>query len=338
MDADLPADLRGGLEQLTQGRSHGALAQRAAALSQRYRAGGRSADAIRDHDDALAYALTRLPATYAAAAAALSAVAQARPAFAPRTLLDVGAGPGTAAWAAAKGFPTIADVRLVDDNPALRALARALLAASDHAALRHAAYAAGALAELGGAPADLVVASYLIGELAPAALARAAEVLWSLAGAMLVVVEPGTPAGFARIRDLRAQLIARGARVAAPCPHDAACPIVAPDWCHFARRLARSRSHQRAKGAALAYEDEKFAYVALAREPLAREPLAREPGARFDARVLAHPRVTKAGIAAKLCTAEGIITEVTPRRDRARYKPRIRWRWGDAVDRTAEGT
>ncbi len=339
MDADLPADLRRGLEHLTQGQSHRALAQRAAALSQRYRAGGRSADAIRDQEDALAYALTRLPATYAAVAAALSAVAQARPGFAPRTLIDVGAGPGTAAWAAAQGFPTIADIRLVDDSPPMQALARALLAASDQAALRNAAHATGPLADLRAEPADLVIASYLIGELAPDALARTADVLWSRAGDMLVVIEPGTPAGFARIRDLRARLIERGARVTAPCPHDAACPIVAPDWCHFVRRLARSRGHQRAKGAALAYEDEKFAYVALTREPLTREPLTREPltrepGARIDARVLAHPRVSKAGIAAKLCTADGIITETTSRRDRARYKARTRWRWGDAVART----
>jgi ribosomal protein RSM22 (predicted rRNA methylase) len=332
MDADLPADLRRSLEHLTLGQSHRALAQRAAALSQHYRAGGRSADAIRDQDDALAYALTRLPATYAAVAAALSAVARACPGFAPRTLVDVGAGPGTAAWAAARGFPTIADVRLVDDNPPMQALARALLAASEQAALRNAAYATGAPADVTDGPADLVIASYFIGELAPDALARAADGLWSQADAMLVVIEPGTPAGFARIRDLRARLIAAGAHVAAPCPHDAACPIVPPDWCHFARRLARSRSHQRTKGAALAYEDEKFSYVALA-----REPLTRGPGQRGDARVLAHPRVSKAGIAAKLCTVDGIITETTSRRDRARHKARTRWRWGDAVDRTEEG-
>jgi ribosomal protein RSM22 (predicted rRNA methylase) len=327
MDADLPADLRRGLEHLTLGRSHRALAQRAAALSQHYRAGGRSADAIRDRDDALAYALTRLPATYAAVAAALSAVARARPGFAPRTLIDIGAGPGTAAWAAAQGFPTIAEVHLVDDNPPMQALARALLAASEQAALRNAAYATGTLADVSAGPADLVIASYFIGELVPDTLARAADGLWSRADAMLVVIEPGTPAGFARIRDLRARLIAAGAHVAAPCPHDAACPIVAPDWCHFARRLARSRSHQRTKDAALAYEDEKFSYVAL----------TREAGEHFDARVLARPRVGKSGIAAKLCTVDGIITETTSRRDRARYKARTRWRWGDAVDRTEEG-
>jgi ribosomal protein RSM22 (predicted rRNA methylase) len=253
-------------------------------------------------------------------------VAQARPSFAPRTLLDVGAGPGAAAWAAAERFPAIAGVRLIDDNAPMRALARALIAASEHAALRQAAYEAGTLAQLAGAPADLVIASYLVGELAPDALTRAADALWSRTADMLVVVEPGTPAGFVRIRALRAHLVGRGARVVAPCPHDLACPIVAPDWCHFAQRLARSRGHQRVKGGALAYEDEKFSYVALAREPPGRKP-------EQQARVLAHPRVGKAGVAAKLCTIDGIVAEITPRRDRARYKARSRWRWGDAVVR-----
>ncbi len=332
MDADLPADLKRGLEQLAQGRSHRELARRAAALSQRYRAGGRSAEVIRDGEDALAYALTRLPATYAAVSAALAAVAQARPAFAPRTLIDVGAGPGTAAWAAAQCFPALAGVRLVDDNAPLRALGLALIAASAHAGLRDAVYESGTLAGLAGAPADpadLVIASYLVGELAPDALARAADALWSRAAGILVVVEPGTPAGFARIRDLRAHLIGRGARVVAPCPHDAACPIVAPDWCHFAQRLARSRGHQRVKGAALAYEDEKFSYVALARETLAREaPVAAAP---IDARVLAHPRVSKGAASAKLCTVEGITVATAARRERDRYREIKGWRWGDAV-------
>ena len=63
-------------------------------------------------------------------------------------------------------------------------------------------------------------------------------------GDTLLIIEPGTPAGYARMIALRSQLIASGAHVAAPCPHQAPCPLATPDWCHFAQRLPRSRAHK----------------------------------------------------------------------------------------------
>jgi ribosomal protein RSM22 (predicted rRNA methylase) len=324
MSVDLPSDLDTALTALTEGRSRGAIARRSAELSRTYRAGRRTAEAVRGDDDALAYALVRLPATYAATSAALAAVTDALPDFTPRTLIDAGAGPGTASWAAAAHFADLGDIRLVDENPHLRALALGALQTSSVPAHRQATYDLGDIFAVArsGASADLVIASYVIGELTPDHLARLGEALWSAAAAMLVVVEPGTPAGFSRIRALRAHLIAQGAHVVAPCPHDRACPIVDPDWCHFAQRLNRSRAHRQIKGADLSYEDEKFSYVALARE--------RPPG--IGARVLAHPRVGKAEVSAKLCTDEGIVIATAPRRAPEQYKAQKGWRWGDAVD------
>jgi ribosomal protein RSM22 (predicted rRNA methylase) len=323
MSSDLPPALASGLEKLAEGKSRREIAQRADALSRLYRSGGASHAAIRNSDDALAYAFTRLPATYAATAAALAAAHDAWPEFSPHSVIDAGAGPGTAAWAAVEQFPALTDVRLIDESPHLRALALTCLQASSAPALRNATYDQGdILAIARSGRADLVIASYVIGELAPDRLPGLADALWSAATGMLLVVEPGTPAGFARIRALRARLIAQGAHVVAPCPHDRACPIVDPDWCHFSQRLNRSRAHRQVKGADLSYEDEKFSYVALARE---RPP-------RFVARVLAHPRVNKAEVGAKLCTPAGIVTATAARREPARYKAQKAWRWGDAVD------
>src|SRR3569833_770321 len=82
------------------------LAAAAAALSERYRAGKpAAAPHVASRNDALAYCAVRLPATYAAVHASLDAVRHARPDFAPRALLDVGAGPGTALWAASALWP-----------------------------------------------------------------------------------------------------------------------------------------------------------------------------------------------------------------------------------------
>ena len=317
---DLPAELKAALDARLHGLSRTDAAARAALISKTYRDGGGSG-AIASEADALAYALARMPATYAAVTASLNALRDVRPDFAPKTLLDVGAGPGTASWAATAAFSSLQDFALVDANRALRALALELMGES--ARLRDIKYRQGdarsALAEC--EPADLVVASYMIGELGEAERKPLAELMWAKTRDTLLIVEPGTSAGYGRIIALRQQLIAAGAHVAAPCPHDGICPLQAPDWCHFTQRLQRSRAHKQLKSAELPYEDEKFSYVALTRAPAALRP----------ARVLAQPVVTKVEVTAKLCTPHGLVIAKLPHRIKADYARARRWRWGDAV-------
>ena len=317
---DLPAELKAALDARLQGVSRNAAAERAALISQTYRDGGGSS-AIRSEADALAYALARMPATYAAMSASLNALHEIRPDFAPTSLLDVGAGPGTATWAAAAAFPSLTSLALLDSNSALRALALDL--AGDRTRLRKITYQLGearaALAD--SEAADLVIASYMIGEIGDAERTALAELMWSKTRDMLLIVEPGTPAGYGRIIALRRQLIAAGANVAAPCPHDRECPLPAPDWCHFTQRLPRSRAHKQLKSAELPYEDEKFSYVALTRAPPARHP----------ARVIAQPVVTKVAVTARLCTDQGILNASTTRRQKAAYQRFKKIAWGDAI-------
>jgi ribosomal protein RSM22 (predicted rRNA methylase) len=318
---DLPASLRAVLEQQAQGLSRSDAAGRAASISRTYRDGGNSRT-IRSDADALAYALARMPATYAAVAACLNALMEARDDFHPASLLDVGAGPGTATWAALQTCPSLQRVSLLDANIALRQLALTLGAEQMQSApLDY--QQADARSGIAAMPqADLVIASYMIGELDANARAAFATELWCKTRDTLLVVEPGTPDGYERIVTLRAQLIAQGAHVVAPCPHDEACPLIKPDWCHFAQRLARSRAHKQIKGADLPFEDEKFSYVVLAREAVAQRP----------ARILAPPRVTKADMRFKLCQPDsnaGIAS--VPRRDKAAYARVRRLGWGDTM-------
>lgn len=316
----LPAALKSALDAKLHGLSRNDAAARSARISRTYRDGGGSGT-ITTEADALAYALARMPATYAAVTACLNALMEARPDFAPQRLLDIGAGPGTASFAAEEAFPSLKSFTLLDRNGALRGLAGEL--ARDNARLSHMTYAAGeARAMIAQADAaDLVVASYVIGELAEGPRDELVALAWSKTSDILVLVEPGTPAGYARIVAARAQLIARGAHVAAPCPHESACPLTPPDWCHFAQRLARSRAHKAVKGAELPFEDEKFSYVVMTRAAVTDR----------HARVLAPPSVGKVEVAAKLCTADGVATARVPRRDKAAYAAARRWRWGDAV-------
>src|SRR3954471_20105839 len=185
---NLPVELKAALEAKLHGLSRSDAAERSARISETYRSGGNSA-AIRTETDALAYALARMPATYAAVTASLNALCEVRPDFAPKRLLDIGAGPGTATWAAAETFSSLADFTSIDANAALRTLALDLFGGSSR--LSGVRYTQGdAHAALPEAEAaDLVIASYLIGEIDDAERAAFADRIWAKTRDTLLIVE-----------------------------------------------------------------------------------------------------------------------------------------------------
>lgn len=323
----LPPELNERLDELLAGLPLAALERASARLSAGYRAGRPD---LAGRQGRLAYLATRLPATYAALRRALAACA-ARLAAPVRSLLDLGAGPGSAGWAAAGVFPDLAQLTCLERDRDFLALGRELAAGAPLQALRAAHWLEADLdRDTALAPHDLVVAGFSMGELdedaAPRLLARA------LAAARLavLVVEPGTPAGFERVRALRDRALAQGARVLAPCPHERACPLQAPDWCHFAARVERRALHRRLKGGQLGHEDEKFSYVALA-------PPGAPPAGDAPARVLRHPLVQPGRITLELCAPEGLRQRVLHKRDGTLWRAARRAGWGDGWNELAPG-
>jgi ribosomal protein RSM22 (predicted rRNA methylase) len=316
MNPALPPTLSAAIAALLEGVPRKDLALRAEKMSAAYRSGGTS-HTIATPLDAAAYAVARMPATYAAIAAAFEMLARALPDFAPASLLDVGAGTGAASWAAITEWPDLA-VTMLDHNAALRTLARKL---ADNGPLAQAEILAGDLG-VEKPRADLVVAGYVLAELDEARAATVALGLWQSAAQALVLVEPGTPQGFARIKAARGALIAAGAHAAAPCTHDNACPLTEGDWCHFTQRLPRSRDHMLLKGANVPFEDERYAFVAVTRKAVSQQ----------TARILAPPLESKPGLTFKLCDADGLRAQFVASRDKEEFR-RIKKRgWGDLFD------
>ena len=312
----LPAPLAAAVEAWLAAEAPSGRKAATAALTSHYREGGASAGV-----DFGAYLVTRLPATYAAAARVLAEIATLRPGFAPLSLLDAGSGPGTVSWAAAGQWPSLADVTFLDSDRNFLALAAALAAHGPEPLAK----ARGLKGSLDQPPpktcADLVVAAYALAELPEVRAAAAASALWANAAQMLAIIEPGTPRGFARIRAVRQALLAQGAVPVAPCPHAAACPVVGEDWCHFTVRLARSRAHMHAKGASVPFEDESFSYMVF----------ARDGAASGGGRILSPPRHAKPGVTFRLCTEQGIETRQVAKRDAASYKRVRHMDWGDLL-------
>jgi ribosomal protein RSM22 (predicted rRNA methylase) len=319
---ELPPLLRQAVDRALSGIPLADLAAAAATLSQRYREERRDGTFYVGSDrDALAYLAVRLPATYAAVRASFAAVAEARANFSPTTALDIGAGPGTALWAAADCWPDLGDALLIEASPVLRARGEELAV---HAHLPHVTWRLADIARerVDGAPRDLVTLAYVLNELSPEVRPSVLQHLWRMTADTLVIVEPGTPAGWQRVLAARRQLIESGGHVIAPCPHAHACPLQEPDWCHFAERVARSRLHRQAKSAEVPFEDEKFSYLAV----------SRSPGPTSAARVIARPRKGSGRVTLKLCRPDGSAdVQLVSRRDGALFKRARRSDWGSLL-------
>lgn len=291
-------------------------------LIEQYREGTPPAGVILDSElDAAAYAGYRMPATFAAVSAALRQVAAAAPGFAPRTHVDVGGGTGAVVWAAAQVWPSLERVTVLEQAPHAIALGERLARHARHPVVRAARWTRSIIrTEVSKPAADLVTMSYVLGELPPESLAGVVRSVAAGAG-LAVLIEPGTPAGYARIAAARELLIEQGCSVVAPCPHDQACLLPRDrDWCHFATRLSRSALHRRLKTGVLGFEDEKFSYVAV----------SARPWSKAAGRVLRHPVKRKGLVSLQVCTgADGLTQENVTKRQGERYRQARDVSWGD---------
>lgn len=290
-----PEKLRTSVEAYAESFDRKQLIKAASAVSERYRE--ERADGTRlvtAEAETAAYAVTRMPATFAAVSSALE---HALACYGGNitSCADIGAGTGTAGWTAAMLAEELETLDCYERVPSMRKLGKKLMDEADiptkanwydfditNGTLPH-SY-------------DLITAAYVLNELTDTARARAVTSLWEKTDGMLLIVEPGTMTGYRNIMQARKLLLANGAAIAYPCPNIAECPLPDGDWCHFTARAARSKLHKQLKGGEVPYEDEKFSCIAVVRSEC--RPCER--------RILRHPQIASGVITLHTCTAAGI--------------------------------
>jgi ribosomal protein RSM22 (predicted rRNA methylase) len=321
MSALLPSAIRSVLENLGQGVSRNDLAKRSAAITAGYQKRLNSSEKLLSASDALSYALARMPATYAATRRALLHLKAATPELMPTSLLDVGCGPGTASFACHDVFPQMKEFQLLDRNGPFLDLARQLSTVA--LPIGAVDIMAQDITRVSSMPqGDLVIASYVLAELSSPVQAKLLHQLWLATKQALVLVEPGTPDGFQRLKEARLALITQGAFVAAPCTHEAGCAMADKNWCRFFERIQRSRDHRFLKSAERPFEDEPFSYLAVVRE---------RPTSRAAARVIGKCVTNKFEIQLPICSSSGLSKLHIARRDKEKYQQNNDLQWGDTV-------
>jgi len=321
---DLPTDLQLALTNELASTPQKNVADAAEKLSSRYRSGQALANGTFLHSraDVLAYAAYRLPATFAAIYAALNEARKRRPDWRPHSLLDAGSGPGSALWAASELWPELEQVTLLERDEGMITCGKQIATHARSRIVREAIWQkVDLLGQWESEPKDLVITAYVLNELPASQRENLINKLWSVTADTLVIIEPGTPTGYSHIIQARQQLIAAGANIIAPCPHNLPCPMAGNDWCHFAQRIARTRLQRQVKQATLSYEDEKFSYIAA----------SRTIGLPIQGRVVRHPQIRPGHIHLQLCTPAGLKSTIVTRKDKEAFREARDIAWGDAL-------
>jgi ribosomal protein RSM22 (predicted rRNA methylase) len=318
MAYDPPVALAEAVAQETSGHARDRLRAAAAGLSERYRTGV-AIPATLTAEERAAYLAVRFPSTYAIAAAVWRHVSERLGGLAFATVLDAGAGPGTASLAlqaVAAPCPTT----LLERDPGWRSAALKLAGSLG----TDARFVQGDLGVLGNLPGhDAVVASHVLNELPASARTDATLQLWGRAQGLLVIIEPGTPAGFEAIRSVRQAVLDRGGHIVAPCTHDLGCPVTGDDWCHFDVQIERSALHRAVKSGSLSHETGKFSYVAISR---------REVGPAPGGRIVRRPIRGSGHVHFDVC-ASGTIERVTvSKRHGAAWRTARDLSWGEILE------
>ena len=302
---DIPEQLKEEIEKLTIN-DHSKIIEEAQSISKKYRENdGKGKKLVTKQSEALAYAISRMPATYCAV---YSVLVQCLKKYNQNieTILDIGAGTGAATWAVAD----LTDAKLItclERENEMRKIGSILMNKyMPEVKWKSFDLTKDELLE----KADLVITSYVINELNKEDRQKALLKMWEATNGLLVIIEPGTPEGFFHILEAREMLLEKGANIVSPCTHNEKCPINKDDWCSFYTRVARSKIQKQAKNGELGYEDEKYSYIAFSKTPTERS----------EAIILRHPQIFSGYVKVKLCTKNGIEERTYSKKDKEIYK------------------
>lgn len=288
-------------------------------LSERYRAARDGSPLVQSPLDAFAYAAMLMPATYAQLYRALQISLARHDTSHWHSLLDLGSGPGTALWALHTLVPTVTERTAIERDSNFIAIARTLCAPL----LGHTTFVAHDITH--AAPwstHDVVIIGHVLNELTVTQRAQVIANAWAATQHMLIIVEPGTSAFFDIIKEARRQLLDLGAQVVAPCTHNAPCPMVESDWCHFGQKIARPDFQRQARAVQIGWEEAKVSFVAVTKQPT---PQAGQ-------RIIHDPIVQKGAITLPVCGNDGLHTPSIRKRDKTAYAKARRAAWGDIWD------
>lgn len=269
-----------------------------------------------------AYMAARLPATYGAIRQVFRRIQSCLTPI--QSILDLGSGMGSLAWAAVEAIPHLQRITLFEKDVELLRMGQHLT--QNNLDPLQLAWCRDDITKEEIFPShDAIVLSYVLNELSLKEQAYVIEKAYQAADKLLILIEPGTPQGFGHLLNARHLLLKLGAHSIAPCPHNNPCPLApafkeGKDWCHFNVRVPRGKYHRRAKEAVLPYEDEKYTYLVVSPQPHSLP----------QSRIIKAPIKKTGHIILDLCTQkEDLKRSIISKSEGTLYKKAKESEWGD---------
>lgn len=318
---EIPQELKLAIEDTINNIKHKNLVINSEAISDKYKNhSGLGKSLITNTEEASTYSVVRMPATFGAVYSALNFTLNLYNEELT-SLIDFGAGTGAATWACNEML-NLKEITCLEREDAMISIGSSLMKKSN-SLLREAKWIKYDLTKDSiNNKGDIVVSSYVLNELSDSDRLKAIDKMWDSTNKVLLIIEPGTPVGSQNLMNAREYLIKKGAHIIAPCPHENICTLEKEQWCHFSCRIPRSKLHRELKKADAAYEDEKFAYIAV----------SRSDNKKAEARILRHPIIKKGRVQIEVCTKEEIKKVELYKKHGDAYKKARKADWGHEID------
>lgn len=317
---DLPIEIKRYIENKLNITNKNDLQNNAKAISLSYRTNeGKGKRLIKNENEAIAYAISRMPATYGAVYESLKNSLEI---YSPdiRTVADIGAGTG-AATIAVNELLKVEKIECFERENSMQEIGKNIFKnysdLSDKTNWRKLDVCSDEITE----KYDLVVTSYMLNEISDKQKDSIIEKLWDISTKMLLIVEPGTMQGYKNIMNAKKKIIEMGGKIIAPC-RNTECKLPKDDWCNFSCRVQRTKIHKELKDGDVPYEDEKYIYLSASKETINKTD---------KMRILRHPKINSGFVKIKVCNDDEIREITITKKDKDRFKIARKSKAGDLI-------
>lgn len=317
---DLPIEIKSYIENELHNISKKELQYNAETISLNYRNNeGKGKVLLKSDKEAVAYAISRMPATFGAVYNSLKYTLEICE-LNINTLADIGAGTG-AASIAANELLELEKIECFEREEAMRAIGQKIFNSYNELGIKTNWKKYDVNTDKINNKYDLVITSYMINEIEKTNIEVVIDKLWDTTKKILLIVEPGTMQGYRNIMRAKQRIIERGGKIIAPCMSEK-CKLPKDDWCNFSCRVQRTKIHKELKGGNVPYEDEKYIYISATKEEFDKKE---------KNRILRHPMIYSGYVKLKVCNKEEIKEIIISKKDKEKFKIARKADTGDLI-------